>query len=150
MGYIEGQNVLVEYRWADWNLDRGVLLAAELARLKVNVIVATPGATAVRAVQKATWTIPVVFTAGDAIGSGLVASLERPSGNVTGVNLLNFDVTAKRLELLKAMVPEISRVAVFVESGQRDRTRPERLGACGRDTRGEDSVSRSARSDSAR
>jgi putative ABC transport system substrate-binding protein len=84
LGYIEGRSISVEYRWADWKPDRGSALAVELARLKMDLIVATPGAAAVREVQKATKTIPIVFTAGDAIGSGLVPSLERPGGNVTG------------------------------------------------------------------
>jgi putative tryptophan/tyrosine transport system substrate-binding protein len=114
LGYIEGQSISVEYRWADWKPDRGSALALELARLKMDLIVATPGAAAVRAVQTVTKTIPIVFTAGDAIGSGLVTSLERPGGNVTGVNLLNFELAAKRLELLRDVVPAISRVAVLV------------------------------------
>jgi putative ABC transport system substrate-binding protein len=79
----------------------------------VSVIVATPGNGAVLAVQKATTTIPIVFTSGDALGTGLVPSLERPSGNATGINLLNFELTPKRLELLKNVVPGLSRVAVL-------------------------------------
>ena len=114
LGYVEGQNISVEYRWADWKPDRIPALAEELVRLKVDVIVAVAGPT-VRAVGKAVKTIPVVFlTGGDPVGTGLVASLDRPGGNLTGVSLLTSELNAKRLELLKQAVPGVSRVAVLV------------------------------------
>ena len=116
LGYVEGQNISVEYRWADWKPDRIPALAEELVRLKVDIIVsAGGGGPTVRAVGKAVKTIPVVFlTGGDPVGTGLVASLGRPGGNLTGVSLLTSELNAKRLELLKQAVPGVSRVAVLV------------------------------------
>jgi putative ABC transport system substrate-binding protein len=115
LGYVEGQNISVEYRWADWKPDRIPALAEELVRLKVDVIVSAGGGTVtVLAVKKATKTIPVVFvTGGDPVSTGLVASLARPGGNLTGVSFLTSELNAKRLELLKAAVPGVSRVAVL-------------------------------------
>jgi ABC-type uncharacterized transport system substrate-binding protein len=113
LGYVEGHNIAIEYRWANGQLDRVSALAAELVRLNVEVIVCTGGNATALAVQKAVTTIPVVFTTGDPVGIGLVARLDRPGGNVTGVSLLSSELNAKRLELLKAAVPGVSRVAVL-------------------------------------
>jgi putative ABC transport system substrate-binding protein len=114
LGYLEGQNISVEYRWADWKLDRIPALAAELDRLKMDVIVSTSGAAAALATKQAIRTIPVVFATADPVRNGLVASLDRSGGNLTGVSLLNTELNAKRLELLKEVVPRVSRVAVLV------------------------------------
>jgi putative ABC transport system substrate-binding protein len=116
LGYVEGQNISVEYRWADWKPDRIPALAEELVRLKMDVIISTGGGTVTAlAVKKAVKTIPVVFlTGGDPVSAGLVASLHRPGGNLTGVSFLTSELNAKRLELLKQAVPGVSRVAVLV------------------------------------
>jgi ABC-type uncharacterized transport system substrate-binding protein len=113
LGYVEGHNIAIEYRWADWQLDRVAALAAELVRLNVDVIVSTGGGYTALAVKKAVTTIPVVFSAGDPLGMGLVARLDRPGENVTGVSVFSGELNAKRLELLKAAVPGVSGVAVL-------------------------------------
>jgi putative ABC transport system substrate-binding protein len=114
LGYIEGRSILIEYRWADGRFERLPALAAELARLTVDVIVAsnTPAALAAR---NATTTIPIVLvTAGDPVGSGLVASLARPGGNVTGLSLFPTpEISGKQLELLKEAFPTVRHVAVL-------------------------------------
>jgi putative ABC transport system substrate-binding protein len=113
LGYREGQNMVLEARWADLKPDRVPLLAAELVRLKVDVIVTT-GDGEVRAAKAATSTIPIVMAvSGDPVGSGYVASLARPGGNVTGLSFLSPDLSAKILELLKDTVPTATRVAVL-------------------------------------
>jgi len=114
-GYVEGRNVVVEYRWAHNDDDRLPQLAADLVRLRVAVIV-TPGSTAAAAAAKsATTTIPIVFSAGgDPVQTGLVASLNRPGGNVTGVSSMSGELGAKRLGLLQELVPRAARVAVIV------------------------------------
>jgi len=112
-GYVEGQNILIEYRAADGKIERFPGLATELARLKVDVILAanTPAA---RAVQQATTTIPIVVPViGDPVGDGLVASLARPGGNITGLTFLGPELVPKRLELLKQALPKVSRVAAL-------------------------------------
>ncbi len=114
LGYVEGQNVIVEYRGAEGKEDRLPTLAANLVRLKVDVIVA-PGGVAADAAKKATATTPIIYVGGgDPVAAGLVASLARPGGNVTGIVELSTELTAKRLELLKETFPKISRVAVLL------------------------------------
>jgi putative ABC transport system substrate-binding protein len=111
LGYIVGKNIVIESRYAEGKLDRLPELAAELVRLKVEIIV-TQGTPAAQAAKRVTSTIPIVMaTGGDAVGSGLVASLARPGGNITGLSTLATDLNAKRLELLKEVAPKISRVA---------------------------------------
>jgi putative ABC transport system substrate-binding protein len=113
LGYVEGRNIAIEYRWAEGKVERFPDFAIELVGLKVDVIVAsaTPAAVAAR---NATRTIPIVFaTAADPVGSGLVAGIARPGGNLTGLSLLGPEMVAKQLELLKEAVPKASRVAVL-------------------------------------
>ena len=110
---MEGKNIVIEYRYAEGKLDRLPALAAELVRLKVDVIV-TGGPAATRAAKEATATIPIVMAQdGDPVGNGFVASLARPGGNITGLSTLAPELSGKRLELLKEIVPKLSRVAVF-------------------------------------
>ena len=113
LGYVEGQNITIEYRWAQGKQERLRDLADDLVRVKVDVIV-TGGPTATRAAKEATTTIPIVmgFDA-DPVEAGFVASLARPGGNITGTAILSPELTAKRLDLLKQAFPRISRVAVF-------------------------------------
>ena len=111
LGYVEGKNIVIEYRYAEGKLERLPDLAAELVRLKVDVVV-TNSAPAVLAAKKASATIPIVFTlASDPVGSGLVSSLARPGGNITGLSLMAPDLDGKRLELLKEAFPKVARVA---------------------------------------
>ena len=113
LGYVEGKNIVIEWRYAEGKLDRLPALAAELVRLKVDVIV-TAGPTATRAAKEATITIPIVMAQdNDPVGNGFVASLARPGGNITGLSTLAPELSGKRLELLKEIVPKLSRVAVF-------------------------------------
>ena len=113
LGLVEGKNILIEYRWADGKYERLPALAAELVQMKVDVIVAS--ANAIRAAQQATTTIPIVMvTTADPVGSGFIASLARPGGNITGLSSISVDVSSKYVELLRAAVPELSRVAVLV------------------------------------
>ncbi len=113
LGYVEGKNIVMEYRYADGKLDRVLALAAELVQLKVDVIV-TAAATPTRAAKEATVTIPIVMTNdNDPVGNGFVASLARPGGNITGMASLSPELSGKRLELLKEIVPKLSRVAVI-------------------------------------
>jgi putative ABC transport system substrate-binding protein len=114
LGYMEGTNIVIEFRWAEGKYDRLPDLAIELVRLKIDVLVtySTPGT---QAAKRATTTIPIVMvTSGDAVAAGLVASLARPGGNVTGSTFFNPDLMAKRLELLKEAMPRITRVAVLL------------------------------------
>ena len=114
LGYVEGKNLLIEWRFADGRFERLPELAAELVRLKVDVIV-SGSSQAIGALQKATTTIPIVMaTSGDPVGSGFVASLARPGGNITGLSNLFGDISPKQLELLFSMVPKLSRLAALV------------------------------------
>ncbi len=113
LGWIEGQTVAIEYRWAEGRSKRFAEIAAEFVRLKVNVIV-TAGTLAAAAVKQATAGIPIVFAAaGDPVGTGLVASLARPGGNVTGLSIQQNDTAGKRLELLRDLVPNLRRLAIL-------------------------------------
>ncbi|MGZ8436750.1 MAG: ABC transporter substrate-binding protein [Candidatus Binatia bacterium] len=117
LGWIEGKNITVEYRFGEQKLERMPELAADLVRLKVDLIVvsATPSALAAK---RATTTIPIVMTnAGDPVGAGLVASLARPGGNVTGFSSLSYELNTKRLEVLRDAVPKLARVGLLRPSG---------------------------------
>jgi len=118
LGYVEGRSIVIEYRYAEGQPDRLPALAAELVRLKVDVLVPS-GARATRAATQATRTIPIIvpFTS-DLVGTGLVASLARPGGNITGLTAMSPELTGKRLELLKEVLPKVSRVAVLWNSVQ--------------------------------
>jgi putative ABC transport system substrate-binding protein len=117
-GYAEGRNVVIEYRDAEGKDERLPALAAELAALKVDVIVTNPGTLAALAAQQATKTLPIVFIAtGDPVSSGLVTSLARPGGNLTGLSLLFPELVGKCLEQLKQAVPGVSRIAVLEQPG---------------------------------
>ena len=117
-GYVEGKNIIIDWRSAEGKLDRLHAFATELVRLKVDVIV-TGGPTATRPVKEATTTIPIVMTQdSDPVGNGFVASLARPGGNITGLSNLAQEISGKRLELLKEIVPKLSRVAVLGMSDQ--------------------------------
>jgi putative tryptophan/tyrosine transport system substrate-binding protein len=119
LGYLEGQNLAIEYRYGEGKPDRFPALAAELVRLKVDIIVAAGGSVTVEAAKNATKTIPIVMTGGglDPVKAGLVDSLARPGGNVTGLTVLSGELGGKRLELLKEAVPKLSRVAVIYDPG---------------------------------
>jgi putative ABC transport system substrate-binding protein len=116
LGWIEGRTVAIEYRWTEGRVERLAELAAELVRLKVDVIV-TVGAAAFAAKQ-ATSDIPIVLAlVGDPVGTGLVASLARPGGNVTGLSYQSTDLAGKRLELLREVIPDLRRVAIIADAG---------------------------------
>jgi putative ABC transport system substrate-binding protein len=116
LGYVEGQNISIDYRWAEGRPDQFPVLAAELTRLKVDVIVTYSNAS-VAALQRATQTIPIVFAnAGDPVASGFAASLARPGGNITGFANLADEVSRKWVELLREAVPTVFRVAVLTLS----------------------------------
>ena len=121
-GYIEGQNIATEYRYAEGKRDRFPELAAELVRLKVDLILVS-GDPPMRAAKNATKTIPIVMLGGgaDPVEAGLVESLARPGGNVTGITNLGGELGGKRLELLKEAVPKLARVAVLYDSGHSGR-----------------------------
>ena len=115
LGYIEGQNIAFEYRYAEGRSDRYFELVAELVRLKVDIVVVAGGTSMIRAAQSATKMIPIVMAGAppDPVKAGLIESLARPGGNITGITVLSRDLSAKRLELLKEAVPKVKRVAVL-------------------------------------
>src|SRR5215469_15091927 len=115
LGFLEGKTINFDYRWADGQFDRLPALAADLSGRHVALIFTTGSVVATRAAMAATQTIPIVFTAGaDPVSAGLVASLDRPGGNVTGVTLITTALTPKRLELLREMLPGASKIALLV------------------------------------
>jgi putative tryptophan/tyrosine transport system substrate-binding protein len=117
LGWIEGRTATILYRWAEGRSDRSAEIAAEFVRLKVDVIV-TSGTPQILAAKHATSVIPIVFaSAGDPVGNGLVASLARPAGNVTGLSIQGTDLAAKRLELLREIVPGLRRLAIMADVG---------------------------------
>jgi putative ABC transport system substrate-binding protein len=117
LGWIDGRNVAIEYRWGEGRNERFAEIAAEFVRLKVDVIV-TSGTAAVVTAKQATSVIPIVFAvAGDPVGTGLVASLARPGGNVTGLSNQSADLAGKRLELLREVVPSLRRLAILANAG---------------------------------
>src|SRR6266550_7623891 len=121
LGYIEGQNIAIEYRYAEGKLDRVPELAAELVHLKVDIIVAAGGDSPIQAAKNVTKTIPIVMVGqgSDPVEAGFIESLARPGGNVTGLTLLNRELGGKRLELLKEIVPKVARVAVLYDPASR-------------------------------
>ena len=112
VGYVEGQTIAIEFRWAEGKADRLPALADDLVRHKVDAIIAF-GDPAIRAAQRATKTIPIVATTDDLVGSGLVASFTKPSKNVTDVSILASKLNVKRLELIKETLPRVSHVAAL-------------------------------------
>ena len=147
LGYVEGKNLVIELRSAEGKLDRLPALAAELVRLKVDIIVSA-GLGPTRAAKEATNTIPIVMTnEGDPVGTGIVASLARPGGNITGLSTLAPELNGKRLELLKEIVPKLlpcGGLRDFSSAGQR--TNVKRGGARRKGVRGAASIRRRARS----
>jgi ABC-type uncharacterized transport system substrate-binding protein len=123
-GYVEGQNVAIEYRWAEGHYDRLPALAADLVGRKVDVIATSGGIPPARAAKNATTTIPIVFMGGDPIADGLVASLARPGGNLTGMIFMTAEMVPKRLELLSELVPQAGIIALLVNP---DNPIPERI-----------------------
>src|SRR6266567_1948038 len=122
-GYVDGQNLAIEYRWAEGRYDRLPALAADLVGRQVDVIVTSGGATSALAAKNATSTIPIVFSAGDPVADGLVASLARPGGNLTGFSGIFAELHPKRLELLSELVPKAKVIALLVNPNSPDAER---------------------------
>ena len=138
LGYIEGQNIAIEYRYAEGKNDRHPKLAAELVRLKVDLIVVAGGVGTIRTLMNATKTIPIVMTGGaDPVEAGLIESLARPGGNVTGLTTLSRELGGKRLELLKEAVPKLAHVAVLYDPNDSGRCTPGERGSSSRGARAE-------------
>jgi putative ABC transport system substrate-binding protein len=117
-GFTDGQNVLIDYRWAEGDYDRLPAMANELARRPVTVLVASGGTVAARAAKAATKTIPIVFsTADDPVANGLITSLNRPGANITGVAFLSAELAGKRLGLVRELIPQAKLVALLVNAG---------------------------------
>jgi putative ABC transport system substrate-binding protein len=115
LGYVENKNLIIDFRWAEGKYERLPELAAELVRLNVDVLI-TYGTPGPLAAQRATKTIPIVMaTSGDAIGAGIVSSLARPGGNITGSTFLSSEMSAKRLALLKEVMPKIKQAGLLME-----------------------------------
>ena len=115
-GYVEGRNVAIEYRWAEGKTERFPELAAELVARGVDVIVTFGGTLSAQAAQRATTRVPIVFqSAGDPLAEGLVASLSRPGGNITGLSFFSTELIGKRLELLKQVAPETKLIALLIK-----------------------------------
>jgi len=133
-GYVEGKNIVIEYRYGEGNLDRMAPLAAELVHLKVDVIV-TGGPTDTRAAKQVTTTLPIVMAQdSDPVGSGFIASLARPGGNITGLSTLSPEISGKQMDLLKEILPKVSRVAVVgnsIEPGNAETLKETQLAAGG-------------------
>ena len=129
-GYMEGKNIVLEYRYAEGKFDRVPALVDELVRMKVDIIVTTSSISA-RAARKATKTIPIVMTTGSPVEQGLAESLAKPGGNVTGLTVMAVELTGKRLEILKETLPKMTRVAAYGPPGKPRRSkvlkRPKRL-----------------------
>jgi putative tryptophan/tyrosine transport system substrate-binding protein len=117
LGWIEGRTIAIEHRWADGRAERNAEIATEFVRLNVDVIV-TSGTPPILAAKQATSVIPIVFaTAGDPVGSGLVANLARPGGNITGLSVLSVDLAGKRIALLREAIPGLGRLAIMGNVG---------------------------------
>ena len=147
LGYLEGENILIEYRFGEGKSDEVASLATELARSKVDVII-TAGPAATRSAKEATVTIPIVMgNEGDPVGSGFVSSLARPGGNITGLSALSPEISGKQLEILKEIVPKLSRAVTLGNSEtpgntqalKRDRTRRKSVGSASSILRGKSS-----------